>query len=50
MRKKLEEDQSRIDWSVRDWAEQLRCSISTVQGTTTWESILAARALRAAER
>jgi hypothetical protein len=50
MLKKLEEDPGRIGWGVRDWAEHLGCSVSTVQGTKAWENILTSRALREAEK
>jgi hypothetical protein len=47
---KLQADQECLGWSVRDWAEHLGCSISTVQGTKAWITIKKARALQAAER
>jgi hypothetical protein len=51
MMKKLQEDKVNcFSWTVREWANHLQCSVSTVQGTKTWEIILNARKLSEAER
>lgn len=39
----LEQDPNRVDWSVRQWAEELGCSIGTVARTAAWKRIQAAR-------
>jgi hypothetical protein len=45
----LQEDASRVGWPARKWADQLDCSVSTVQGTTAWKNILNTRKLEAVE-
>jgi hypothetical protein len=51
MLKKLQEDKENCLYlSVKDWADHLGCSKSTVHGTNTWEMILTARGLGEAEK
>jgi hypothetical protein len=45
----LQDDSSRVNWTARQWADHLGCSVSTVQGTRTWENILTTRKLQAVD-
>lgn len=50
MMKKLQEDEHKcLGWSVREWARFLKCTVSSVQGTTTWDKIMDMRTMRAVE-
>ena len=46
----LTDDASLYEWSARKWADALRCREGTVKGTTTWKTVMAARAIRKADR
>jgi hypothetical protein len=49
MVKGFQDNPDRIGWGVRQWAVFLECSISTVQESNAWQTILTARALEAAD-
>jgi hypothetical protein len=49
MRKLLDTDSACLEWGVRQWARHLGCSVSTVQGTPTWETIRSMRVMRQVE-
>jgi hypothetical protein len=49
MMKMLQEDATRLGWGVRDWAGRLKCSLSTVQETQAWQTILNTRKMAEAE-
>jgi len=49
MLEELQGDSSRVNWTARQWAGRLDCSVSTVQGTTAWKNILTTRKLQAAD-
>src|SRR5262249_14205252 len=45
----LQADSSRVNWTARQWASHLGCSVSTVQGTKAWDNILTTRKLQTAD-
>jgi hypothetical protein len=49
MKKHLETNPESLGWTIRQWADYLHCSVSTVQNTATWKGIMVARAMREAE-
>jgi ribosome-binding protein aMBF1 (putative translation factor) len=50
MQQTIAQNHEAADWSQRKWADHLKCSASAVGNTRAWETIMAARALRKAER